>query len=94
VLGGIPTNTVVICQAIAPDGSDYGRDRGGSDTIKGCGWHVEIQHGSGITTRYCHLKTGRVNARTVRDQRSPRPHPRRRVRSRAVLLRSGLREAP
>ncbi len=51
------TVTVVTCQAIAPDGSDYGCDRDGSPAIKGCGWYVEIQHGGGIMTRYCHLKT-------------------------------------
>ncbi len=51
------TVTVVTCQAIAPDGSDYGCDHDGSPTIKGCGWYVEIQHGGGIMTRYCHMKT-------------------------------------
>ncbi len=51
------TVSVVACQAIAPDGSDYGCDRDGSPTIKGCGWYVEIQHGGGIMTRYCHMKT-------------------------------------
>ena len=51
------TVTVVTCQAIAPDGSDYGCDRDGSPTIKGCGWYLEIHHGAGIMTRYCHMKT-------------------------------------
>jgi len=51
------TVTVVTCQAIAPDGSDYGCDRDGSPTIKGCGWYLEIQHGAGIVTRYCHMLT-------------------------------------
>jgi murein DD-endopeptidase MepM/ murein hydrolase activator NlpD len=51
------TITVVTCQAIAPDGSNYGCDRDGSPDIKGCGWYVEIQHGAGIMTRYCHMKT-------------------------------------
>jgi murein DD-endopeptidase MepM/ murein hydrolase activator NlpD len=50
------TVTVVACQAIAPDGSDYGCDRDGSPAITGCGWYVEIAHGGGIMTRYCHLK--------------------------------------
>jgi murein DD-endopeptidase MepM/ murein hydrolase activator NlpD len=49
--------TVVACQAVAPDGSDYGCDRDGSEAVKGCGWYVDIQHGAGIITRSCHLHT-------------------------------------
>ncbi len=57
VAASADTVTVVACQAIAADGSDYGCDRDGSPAIKGCGWYVEIQHGGGIITRYCHMKT-------------------------------------
>jgi murein DD-endopeptidase MepM/ murein hydrolase activator NlpD len=48
------TVTTVRCQAIAPDGSDWGCDRDGSPDITGCGWYVDIEHTGGIVTRYCH----------------------------------------
>jgi murein DD-endopeptidase MepM/ murein hydrolase activator NlpD len=48
------TVTVVACQAIAPDGSDWGCDRDGGLQVKGCGWYVDITHPGGVITRYCH----------------------------------------
>jgi hypothetical protein len=47
--------TVVACQAIAPDGAEYGCNRDGSEMIRGCGWYLEIAHDGGLITRYCHL---------------------------------------
>jgi murein DD-endopeptidase MepM/ murein hydrolase activator NlpD len=34
--------------------STIGCDVDGSPQVHGCGWYVEINHGGGITTRYCH----------------------------------------
>jgi len=34
--------------------STIGCDVDGSPDVHGCGWYVEINHGGGITTRYCH----------------------------------------
>jgi murein DD-endopeptidase MepM/ murein hydrolase activator NlpD len=45
----------VRCNAIAPDGSDWGCDRDGSPNIRGCGWYVDIMHAGGFMTRYCHM---------------------------------------
>ena len=44
----------VRCNAIAPNGSNYGCDRDGSPSVKGCGWYVDILHAGGFVTRYCH----------------------------------------
>lgn len=45
----------VRCNAIAPDGTDYGCDRDGSPSVRGCGWYIDILHADGIVTRYCNL---------------------------------------
>jgi murein DD-endopeptidase MepM/ murein hydrolase activator NlpD len=47
----------VRCNAIAPDGSDWGCHRDGSPNVRGCGWYVDIQHAAGVITRYCHMIT-------------------------------------
>jgi murein DD-endopeptidase MepM/ murein hydrolase activator NlpD len=47
----------VRCNAVAPDGSDWGCDRDGSPSIHGCGWYVDILHAGGFITRYCHQVT-------------------------------------
>lgn len=36
---------------------EYGCDRDGSPDIRGCGWYVDIEHGGGVVTRYCHMLT-------------------------------------
>jgi len=46
------TVTVSICNT---DPASYGCDRDGSQHIGGCGWYVDVDHGAGITTRYCHM---------------------------------------
>jgi murein DD-endopeptidase MepM/ murein hydrolase activator NlpD len=43
------------CNAIAPDGGDWGCDRDGSPLIHGCGWYVDILHAGNVVTRYCHM---------------------------------------
>jgi murein DD-endopeptidase MepM/ murein hydrolase activator NlpD len=43
------------CNAIGPNGSDWGCDRDGSPQVRGCGWYVDILHAQGIVTRYCHM---------------------------------------
>ncbi len=30
-------------------------DQDGSPAVMGCGWYVEIAHGGGLSTRYCHM---------------------------------------
>jgi len=45
----------VRCNAIAPDGSDWGCNRDGSPRVRGCGWYVDMLHAGGIVTRYCHM---------------------------------------
>jgi murein DD-endopeptidase MepM/ murein hydrolase activator NlpD len=45
------------CNAIAPDGSDWGCYRDGSPNIRGCGWYVDILHAGSFVTRYCHMVT-------------------------------------
>jgi murein DD-endopeptidase MepM/ murein hydrolase activator NlpD len=49
--------STVRCNAITPDGSDYGCDHDGSPAVAGCGWYVDIEHAGGTVTRYCHLLT-------------------------------------
>jgi murein DD-endopeptidase MepM/ murein hydrolase activator NlpD len=51
------TVTRVRCNAIAPNGSDWGCYRDGSPSVRGCGWYVDILHAGGIMTRYCHQVT-------------------------------------
>lgn len=46
--------TRVRCNAIGPDGSNWGCDRDGSPSVRGCGWYVDILHAGGVMTRYCH----------------------------------------
>ncbi|GAA2613942.1 hypothetical protein GCM10010399_51050 [Dactylosporangium fulvum] len=43
------------CNAIGPNGADWGCDRDGSPSVRGCGWYVDIRHANGIITRYCHM---------------------------------------
>lgn len=45
------------CNAVAPDGSNWGCHRDGSPSVRGCGWYVDILHAGSITTRYCHMIT-------------------------------------
>jgi murein DD-endopeptidase MepM/ murein hydrolase activator NlpD len=45
----------VRCNAIAPNGSDWGCNRDGSPSIKGCGWYVDMLHAGAVVTRYCHM---------------------------------------
>ncbi|MBT8225105.1 MAG: M23 family metallopeptidase [Dactylosporangium sp.] len=44
----------VRCNAVGPDGSDWGCYRDGGTNVRGCGWYVDIMHAGGIMTRYCH----------------------------------------
>jgi murein DD-endopeptidase MepM/ murein hydrolase activator NlpD len=30
-------------------------DQDGSPSVMGCGWYVEVAHGAGLMTRYCHM---------------------------------------
>lgn len=46
--GGIVST--VVCNA-----SSGSCDVDGSPSTRGCGWYVEVQHGGGIMTRYCHM---------------------------------------
>jgi murein DD-endopeptidase MepM/ murein hydrolase activator NlpD len=43
------------CNAIGPDGSNWGCYRDGSPSVRGCGWYVDILHAGAIVTRYCHM---------------------------------------
>jgi murein DD-endopeptidase MepM/ murein hydrolase activator NlpD len=63
---GVPKGTVVHaaaaglvivmrCNAVAPDGGDWGCNRDGSPSVHGCGWYVDILHAGGVVTRYCHM---------------------------------------
>jgi murein DD-endopeptidase MepM/ murein hydrolase activator NlpD len=56
VIHAVAAGTVirVRCNAIGPDGSNWGCDRDGSPSVKGCGWYVDILHAGGFYTRYCH----------------------------------------
>jgi murein DD-endopeptidase MepM/ murein hydrolase activator NlpD len=47
----------VRCNAIGPNGQDWGCYRDGSPRVRGCGWYVDIMHAGGIMTRYCHQVT-------------------------------------
>ncbi|MDQ1644866.1 MAG: hypothetical protein QOJ50_1050 [Cryptosporangiaceae bacterium] len=40
----------VLCQA-----SSGTCDRDGGMSVRGCGWYVEVAHGGGVWTRYCHM---------------------------------------
>jgi hypothetical protein len=42
--------STVVCNA-----STGNCDVDGSPAVLGCGWYVEIQHGGGVMTRYCHM---------------------------------------
>ncbi|HKH50395.1 MAG TPA: M23 family metallopeptidase [Mycobacterium sp.] len=35
--------------------ASHGCDRDGSTEIKGCGWYVQLDHGAGVGTVYCHM---------------------------------------
>lgn len=48
------TVVTVTCNA-SLNGGPYPCDRDGSDTVRGCGWYVEVRHPGDIVTRYCHL---------------------------------------
>ncbi|WP_245563629.1 M23 family metallopeptidase [Longispora albida] len=44
------TVLAVVCNA-----STGNCDVDGSPAVSGCGWYVDIEHGAGLVTRYCHL---------------------------------------
>ncbi|NUS73676.1 MAG: M23 family metallopeptidase [Corynebacteriales bacterium] len=44
------TVVTVLCNA-----STNNCDVDGSPQVKGCGWYVEVSHGNGFMTRYCHM---------------------------------------
>ncbi|MFC4337066.1 M23 family metallopeptidase [Salininema proteolyticum] len=46
-----------VCNAYTPSGDPYSCDVDGSPAIIGCGWYVDIEHGSGYITRYCHMNS-------------------------------------
>ncbi len=67
---GAPRNTViraasagvvvtVLCnvagQFYPPSGGTLPCDRDGYPGLGGCGWYVEIRHGSDVVSRYCHM---------------------------------------
>ncbi|HLL68113.1 MAG TPA: M23 family metallopeptidase [Micromonosporaceae bacterium] len=45
----------VRCRATTEGGWNWGCDRDGSSSIRGCGWYIEIMHADAVITRYCHL---------------------------------------
>jgi murein DD-endopeptidase MepM/ murein hydrolase activator NlpD len=45
----------VRCDAHTAAGVEWGCDRDGSPSIRGCGWYVDILHAGAIMTRYCHM---------------------------------------
>jgi murein DD-endopeptidase MepM/ murein hydrolase activator NlpD len=45
----------VRCNAIGPDGKDWGCYRDGGLNVAGCGWYVDILHPGNYITRYCHM---------------------------------------
>jgi murein DD-endopeptidase MepM/ murein hydrolase activator NlpD len=47
------------CNAVhTATGAGYGCDRDGHpDTVRGCGWYVDITHTDNVITRYCHMLT-------------------------------------
>ena len=47
----------VRCNAIGPNGQEWGCYRDGSPSVRGCGWYVDIMHAGGVMTRYCHQVT-------------------------------------
>jgi murein DD-endopeptidase MepM/ murein hydrolase activator NlpD len=51
------TGVVIIarCQAVTEAGADWGCDRDGSPSIRGCGWYVDVLHAGSFITRYCHM---------------------------------------
>jgi murein DD-endopeptidase MepM/ murein hydrolase activator NlpD len=52
------TVATVACNAWHVDGSWWGCDRDGDpETVRGCGWYVDMVHADGVLTRYCHLDT-------------------------------------
>jgi murein DD-endopeptidase MepM/ murein hydrolase activator NlpD len=46
--------TVVRCQASGGSPAQNACAAPGGMNVQGCGWYVEIDHGGGVMTRYCH----------------------------------------
>jgi murein DD-endopeptidase MepM/ murein hydrolase activator NlpD len=46
--------TVTIAECNVKPAS-HGCDRNGNTEIKGCGWYVQLDHGAGVSTVYCHM---------------------------------------
>jgi murein DD-endopeptidase MepM/ murein hydrolase activator NlpD len=46
--------TVVLCNASGGSGPQDRCEAPGGTYVSGCGWYVEVDHGGGVMTRYCH----------------------------------------